>query len=50
MGHSTNQFTILNDGTAAHALDDAAGGGKLVRIGDADEKIPAVAPPLGIDL
>ena len=50
MGDGTHQFPVLNDWTAAHALDDAAGGGKQVRIGDADQKIPAVAPPLGIDL
>ena len=26
MRHRTNQFSVLNDGTAAHALHDATGG------------------------
>ena len=50
MSHSAHQFAILNDGAAAHALDDAAGFGKQVRVRDFDQKIPAVAAVFGIDL
>ena len=49
MGHCSYQFPILNNGTAAHALDDAAGGVQQVRVGDMDQKIPVISPVLGID-
>ena len=38
MGHSTHQFTILQDGAAAHALHDAAGLCDQIFIGDADSR------------
>ena len=34
MGHRAHQLPILNDRTAAHALDDAAGGGEQLFIRD----------------
>ena len=49
MRYSPDEFPVLYKGTAAHALDDAAGGLKQVRVRDPDEKIPAVGLGLGID-
>ena len=49
MGHRTNQFSILDNRAAAHALDDAAGGLQKFRVCDTEEKIPAVGAVLGID-
>ena len=49
MGDGANQFSVLDDGAAGHALDDAACGGKKCRIGDANEHIPSVLPVGGSD-
>ena len=40
--HGANQFTILNDGTAAHTLDNAAGTAQKLRICNLQQEIPAV--------
>ena len=52
MGHSTHEAPILEDGTSAHALHDAAGRRQKRRVGHPDDQIPArvgVADPLDLD-
>ena len=44
MGHCADEVTVLDNGRAAHALDDAAGGFQQLGIGDTDEEIAAVLP------
>ena len=34
VGHRANQFAVLDDGAAAHACHDAAGGGEQLRVSD----------------
>ena len=48
MRDGADEFTILDDRRAGHALDDAAGGFQQGRVGDTDEHIPAVFPGCGI--
>ena len=48
MGYRADQFVILNDGTAAHTLDDAAGGLQKPGVGDPKHQVAGVGP--GIDL
>ena len=50
MGHSAHQPAVLDDGGAAHALDDAAGGFQQGGIGDFQQQIPAVGPVGRLDL
>ena len=50
MGDSTNQFPILNDGTAAHALDNAASTVQELRVRDLQQEIPAVGSGFRINL
>ena len=52
MGHSTHEAPILEDGTSAHALHDAAGRRQKRRVDHPDDQIPAgigVADPLDLD-
>ena len=49
VGDGANQFSVLDDGAAGHALDDAAGGLQKRIVGDVQEEIPAVFPVFGID-
>ena len=49
MCHRADEFTILDNGTAAHALDNAAGFLQKFRICHPDQEIPAVRPVLRID-
>ena len=42
MGHRAHKFSILQDGTARHTLDDAAGGGDQVRVRHGEHQFPAV--------
>ena len=39
MGHCTHQSAVLQDGTAAHALHDAAGFGKQLPVGHAQDHV-----------
>ena len=49
MGHGADEFTILQDRRAAHSLDDAAGGGKQLGVGDLNTKV-AIFGKVIIDL
>ena len=49
MSNRTHQLAILNDRTAAHALDDAAGTCQQSWVCDFQQEIPAVGAGFGID-
>ena len=42
MGHRAHQSAVLDDGAAAHACHDAAGGAQQLRVGDLQEQVAAV--------
>ena len=50
MRHGSNEFSILNNGTARHALDDAAGGGQQLRVCHSDEEVPLFSVPQALQL
>ena len=50
MSHSSDEFSILDNRTAAHALHNAAGDGQQLWIRYPDQKIPPAAAVPGIDL
>ena len=49
VGDSADEFAVLDNGTAAHTLDDAAGGGEQIRVGDTQEHISAAVFAYGIN-
>ena len=42
MGHGADKFSVLKDGAAGHALDDAAGGGDQLRVRHRDHQISSI--------
>ena len=51
MRHRADEAAILDDGAAAHALDDAAGAGQELRIGHAEHGVGAAGIPVdAVDL
>ena len=49
MGHRTYQFSVLNNRTSAHPLDNAAGGGKELRVCYLQQQIAVVISVLWIN-
>ena len=52
MGHSAHKTSVLEDGAAAHALYDAAGGGQKGGVCHPDDQIPpgvSITDPLDLD-